>query len=166
MDYKLQNGDIVEIVTSKLANGPSKDWLKLVRTPQAKAKIRQWFKKERKEESVARGRENLEKEIRKQGYEPHELMANGPLEAVLERFSFSSAEDLLASVGYGGLTVNQVITRLKEEYRRLNPEAEDHVTMPDIKPQPKTSGVRHESKGKGVDNLLIRLSHCCNPCAW
>lgn len=163
LDYKLQNGDIVEIVTSKLANGPSKDWLKLVRTPQAKAKIRQWFKKERKEESVARGRENLEKEIRKQGYEPHELMANGPLEAVLERFSFSSAEDLLASVGYGGLTVNQVITRLKEEYRRLNPEAEDHVTMPDIKPQPKTSGVRHGVKVKGVDNLLIRLSHCCNP---
>lgn len=163
LDYKLQNGDIVDIVTSKLANGPSKDWLKLVRTPQAKAKIRQWFKKERKEESIARGRESVEKEIRKQGYEPHELLANGPLGAVLERFSFSSPEDLLASVGYGGLTVNQVVTRLKEEYRRLNPEVEAEMPVPDLKLQPQMPGVSHGVKVKGVDNLLIRLSHCCNP---
>jgi GTP pyrophosphokinase len=163
LDYKLQNGDIVEIVTSKLAAGPSRDWLKLVRTPQAKAKIRQWFKKERKEESVARGRETLEKEIRKLGYEPHELLADGPLEAVLERLSFSTTEDLLASVGYGGLSVNQVITRLREEYRRLNPEIEAQMAVPDLKPRPQTTDVSRGVKVKGVDNLLIRLSHCCNP---
>lgn len=163
LDYKLQNGDIVEIVTSKLAAGPSRDWLKLVRTPQAKAKIRQWFKKERKEESVARGRETLEKEIRKLGYEPHELLADGPLEAVLERLSFSTTEDLLASVGYGGLSVNQVITRLREEYRRLNPEIEAQMAVPDLNPRPQTTDVSRGVKVKGVDNLLIRLSHCCNP---
>jgi guanosine-3',5'-bis(diphosphate) 3'-pyrophosphohydrolase len=163
LDYKLQNGDIVEIVTSKLAAGPSRDWLKLVRTPQAKAKIRQWFKKERKEESVARGRETLEKEIRKLGYEPHELLADGPLEAVLERLSFSTTEDLLASVGYGGLSVNQVITRLREEYRRLNPEIEAQMAVPHLKPRPQTTDVSRGVKVKGVDNLLIRLSHCCNP---
>jgi guanosine-3',5'-bis(diphosphate) 3'-pyrophosphohydrolase len=163
LDYKLQNGDIVEVVTSKLANGPSRDWLKLVRTPQAKARIRQWFKKERREENITRGRENLEKEIRKQGYEPHELLTNGPLEAVLERFSLSNGEDLFTAVGYGGLTVNQVITRLKEEYRRLNPEAETLPALPDIKPRPQTSVGSHGVQVKGMDNLLVRLSHCCNP---
>ncbi|HHV06731.1 MAG TPA: bifunctional (p)ppGpp synthetase/guanosine-3',5'-bis(diphosphate) 3'-pyrophosphohydrolase [Firmicutes bacterium] len=163
LDYKLQNGDIVEVVTSKLANGPSKDWLKLVRTPQAKTKIRQWFKKERKEENIVRGRESLEKEIRKLGYEPHELLTNGPMETVLERFSFSTLEDLLASIGYGGLTVHQVVTRLKEEYRRLHPEKEAEMELPDLKPRPKSRSASHGIKVKGVDNLLVRLSHCCNP---
>ena len=163
LDYKLQNGDIVEIMTSKLAAGPSRDWLKLVRTPQAKAKIRRWFKKERKEESIARGREILEKAIRKLGFEPHDLMAEDPLEAVLERFSFTTADDLLASVGYGGLSVNQVITRLREEYRRLHPEAQPKTTMPDLKPRPHPADASRGVKVKGVDNLLVRLSHCCNP---
>ncbi|MGI6129073.1 MAG: RelA/SpoT family protein [bacterium] len=163
LDYKLQNGDIVEVVTSKLANGPSRDWLKLVRTPQAKSRIRQWFKKERREENMARGRENLEKEIRRQGYEPHELLTDGPLESVLQRFSLSTSEDLFTAIGYGGLTVNQVITRLKEEYRRLNPETETTVELPDIKPRPRTAGESHGVQVKGMDNLMLRLSHCCNP---
>jgi guanosine-3',5'-bis(diphosphate) 3'-pyrophosphohydrolase len=163
LDYKLQNGDIVEIVTSKLANGPSRDWLKLVRTPQAKSRIRQWFKKERREENITRGRDNLEKEIRKQGFEPHELLTNGPLEAVLERFSLTSSEDLFMAVGYGGLTVNQVVTRLKEEYLRLNPEKKAEPTLPDIMPRPQMTRASHGVKVKGMDNILVRLSHCCNP---
>ena len=163
LDYKLQNGDIVEIVTSKLAAGPSRDWLKLVRTPQAKAKIRRWFKRERKEESTARGREIIEKEIRKLGYEPHELLADNILEAVLKRFSFSTSEDLLASIGYGGLSVNQVITHLRQQYRRLHPEEAIEAEIPDLKPRQRSADTGRGVKVKGVDNLLIRLSHCCNP---
>jgi GTP pyrophosphokinase len=163
LDYKLQNGDIVEIITSKLANGPSQDWLKLVRTPQAKAKIRQWFKKERREESIARGKETLEKEIRKLGFEPHQLLGTGPLQAVLERLNFAAPEDLYAAVGYGGVNAHQVVLRLQEEYRRLNPPAAPEETIPEVPRRAKTGRGSHGIRVKGVDNLLVRLSHCCNP---
>ncbi|MDK2882336.1 MAG: diphosphokinase / guanosine-3,5-bis(diphosphate) 3-diphosphatase [Bacillota bacterium] len=163
LDYKLQNGDIVEIITSKLANGPSQDWLKLVRTPQAKAKIRQWFKKERREESIARGKETLEKEIRKLGFEPHQLLGAEPLQAVLERLNFATQEDLYAAVGYGGINAHQVVLRLQEEYRRLNPSAAPGEILPEVPRRAKTSRSSHGVRVKGVDNLLVRLSHCCNP---
>jgi GTP pyrophosphokinase len=163
LDYKLQNGDIVEVITSKLAAGPSQDWLKLVRTPQAKAKIRQWFKKERREESIARGKDTLEKEIRKLGLEPHQLLADRPLAAVLERFNFSSPEDLYAAVGYGGVNAHQAALRLQEEYRRLNPPQEAPAPLPEVRPRPAKGRPSHGIQVKGVDNLLVRLSHCCNP---
>jgi guanosine-3',5'-bis(diphosphate) 3'-pyrophosphohydrolase len=163
LDYKLQNGDIVEVITSKVANGPSRDWLKLVRTPQAKAKIRQWFKKERREESIARGKETLEKEIRKLEFEPHELLSGAPLQAVLERFGFNALDDLFAAVGYGGINSHQVVTRLQEEYRRVNPSYERKNDLPEIKPRLPKKHSSHGVRVKGVDDLLVRLSHCCNP---
>ncbi|HHY92900.1 MAG TPA: bifunctional (p)ppGpp synthetase/guanosine-3',5'-bis(diphosphate) 3'-pyrophosphohydrolase, partial [Firmicutes bacterium] len=163
LDYKLQNGDIVEVVTSKLATGPSQDWLKLVRTPQAKAKIRQWFKKERREESIIRGKDTLEKEIRKLGLEPHQLLSNTPLSSVLERFNFASPEDLFAAVGYGGINAHQVVLKLQEVYRHLNPPAEASGMLPEVKPHPAQGRPSHGIRVKGVDNLLVRLSHCCNP---
>ncbi len=167
LDYKLQNGDIVEIITSAVANGPSRDWLKIVKSSQAKNKIRQWFKKERREENIQKGKELLEKEVRRHGYASAQLLRSEWMEAIYKKFSLHSVDDVYSSLGYGGLTPNQVITKLKEEFRKTQKleEREDESIEHQIdKAQEKrkrysTTGV----KVKGVENILIRFSKCCNP---
>jgi len=167
LDYKLQNGDIVEIITSAVANGPSRDWLKIVRSSQAKNKIRQWFKKEKREENIQKGKELLEKEIRRNGYTSIQLLRPEWIEVIYKKFSLHSADDMYASLGYGGLTANQIITKLKEEFRKvqkLEEREEESIERQLEKSQERVK--KHNNNGvkvKGVENIMIRFSKCCNP---
>jgi GTP diphosphokinase / guanosine-3',5'-bis(diphosphate) 3'-diphosphatase len=163
LDYKLRTGDIVEVLTSKHSYGPSFDWIKVVKSSQAKSKIRQWFKREKRDENVAKGRELIEKEARKHGVEL-DLLTDKNLEEIGGKFNFAKIDDMLSAVGYGGFSAHQVITRLVEKVKKETPAAEA-ITLPEVKqPDPKKRkkgklGVRV----KGIDNLLIRFSRCCNP---
>ncbi len=167
LDYKLQNGDIVEIITSAAANGPSRDWLKIVKSSQAKNKIRQWFKKEKREENIQKGKELLEKEIRRHGYTTTQLLRQEWIEIISKKFSLHSVDDVYSSLGYGGLTSNQVITKLKEEFRKTQKldEREEEIVERQVE-KAQERAARHKNTGvrvKGVENILIRFSKCCNP---
>ncbi|AEG61476.1 RelA/SpoT family protein [Desulforamulus ruminis] len=164
LDYKLKNGNIIEIITSKASNGPSRDWLNIVKTSQAKNRIRQWFKKERRDENIARGRDALEREARKQGLEL-ELVRGEKFQEYAKRVNQSSVEDLYATIGDGQMIPSQIIAKLREEYRaekERRPLAEEMMKKAEAKAAEwgkPTQGIRV----KGIDNLLIRLPHCCNP---
>jgi GTP pyrophosphokinase len=167
LDYKLQNGDIVEVITSAVANGPSRDWLKIVKSSQAKNKIRQWFKKEKREENIQKGKELLEKEIRRHGYTSAQLLKQEWMENIYKKFSLHSVDDMYSSLGYGGMTANQVITKLKEEYRKTQKlEEREEESIERQVEKAKERKKKHYSTGvkvKGVENILIRFSKCCNP---
>ncbi len=161
LDYQLQTGDMVEVVTSKHGS-PSRDWLKLVKTSHAKNKIRTWFKKERREENVEKGREMLEREIRRINVEQRILLKHDLLEDVGKSFNILAVEDLYAAIGYGGVSVHQVISRMREEYSRKHKDEikEDHPEIKQTRPRKQDyTGVIIE----GVDNLLMRIARCCNP---
>ncbi len=118
LDYRLKSGDITEILTNKNSAGPSRGWLALAVTSGAKNRIRQWFKTKNREENLARGRDSLEKESRRQGFDAAELLRPEWLEVARRRYNLGTTDDLLATVGYGGLSTVQVISRLREEYRK------------------------------------------------
>jgi len=165
LDTKLQNGDIVEIITNKGSSGPSKDWLKIVQTSTARSRIRQWLKRERREENIERGEEMVRREIKHLGLSPQEVMIHQYMESVARRYNFSGPDDVLLAVGYGGLTAGQVAARLRDEYRNDHkpPEVElDIAALEETLPRRKEKdgpGVRV----KGIDNILVRLARCCNP---
>ena len=166
LDYKLQTGDIVEIITSANANGPSRDWLKIVKTNQAKNKIRQWFKKEKRDENIIKGKEMLDLEIKKQGHSKAHLMKAEWMEIAYKKFGLITVEDMYSAIGFGGLTANQIVNRLKEEYKKtLKPEeTEEEILENRIqKTARRPSSSSHGIYVKGVDNLLVRFSRCCNP---
>ena len=158
LETKLNTGDYVEIITSSAAKGPSRDWLRFVKTSQAKSKIKAFFKKELKEENIRKGKDMLEKEAKIRGYVLGNLMLPKWLDIIMQRYSISSVDDLYASVGYGGFTVNQILSKLIDFYKK-----EERARVP-----AKTTGaVRSMSSGsvivKGHDDLLVRISKCCNP---
>ncbi|MYL33350.1 RelA/SpoT family protein [Pontibacillus yanchengensis] len=169
LDYKLKTGDILEIMTSKHSYGPSKDWIKITQTSQAKNKIKQFFKKQRRDENIAKGKELVEKEIRSLEIEPKDVLTTDNLKKVSEKFNFNNEEDMYAAVGYQGITAAQIATRLTEKIRKKQPKKQDleqtlegvqnEIKAPSGPSKKKDSGV----KVKGVDNLLVRLSRCCNP---
>ncbi|WP_091738062.1 RelA/SpoT family protein [Marininema mesophilum] len=159
LDYQLKTGDIVEVLTSKHSYGPSRDWLKIVQSSQARNKIRNWFKKERREESIAKGQEMVEALLKKRDFDPSEVLSTERLKEVAAKFNFQDETDMYAAVGYGGISTTQVFNRLTEGLRS---EEVKPPVLPDVKSMPtrrRTGGV----KVKGVDNLLVRLSRCCNP---
>lgn len=160
--YVLQTGDIVEIITSNTSKGPSRDWLKLVKTSQARTKIKQFFRKERKEENIEKGKEQLYKEIRRQGLNPSELLKPQYYEKVLERYNFPELEDVMCAIGYGGITSNKVISRLKEEYKRHNKE-EPKLEIPEVPEIVKTYKSTEGIIVRDIPNCLLRISKCCNP---
>ena len=118
LEYKLKNGDIVEILTSANSPGPSRDWLKIVKSSSARNRIRQWFKKERREENLEKGKEIFEKGLKRQGYTTGEILRPEWIEKVLKKFGLHNMDDLYATLGYGGLSLNQVLGRFKEEMRK------------------------------------------------
>ncbi|SFJ00746.1 RelA/SpoT family protein [Thermoflavimicrobium dichotomicum] len=159
LDYKLNTGDIVEILTSKHSYGPSQDWLKIVKSSHAKNKIRSWFKKQQREESVTKGKEMIEALLKKHEYNVEEVLVPERIAEVTKKFNFQDEDDMYAAVGYGGISASQVVHRLTDGLKNEEP-----VVLPKVKTLPKkyprsNVGVRV----KGVDNLLIRLSRCCNP---
>jgi GTP diphosphokinase / guanosine-3',5'-bis(diphosphate) 3'-diphosphatase len=166
LDYTLKTGDIVEILTSKHSYGPSKDWLKLAQTSQAKNKIRAFFKKQQKDENVDKGRELVEKEIRSMGFETKEILSADNIKKVSEKFNFANEDDMYAAVGYNGITALQVANRLTEKWRKKR-DQEQVTTISDavseLKSFPNTKKRESGVRVSGIDNLLIRLSRCCNP---
>lgn len=161
LDHQLKTGDIVEILTSKHSYGPSRDWLKLVKSSQARNKIRNWFKKEQREESVAKGQEMVEAALKKQEYDPSILLNGERIKEVAANFNFPDEMDMYAAVGYGGISSAQVVNRLTEGLRS---EEEKPLVLPDVKSMPKRRrNLDYGVQVKGVDNLLVRLSRCCNP---
>ena len=165
LDYKLKNGNIVEVLTSS-NSGPSRDWLKIVKSNQAKSKIRQWFKKEDREFNTDRGKEILEKEVKRQGYKPSEILKEDWLKNIANKLSLNSSEDLYASLGYGSITLSQVMPKLKELFNK-HYKVEEEKIIPEYKaketPSRKPSSVTQGISIKGVDNIKVRFSKCCNP---
>ncbi|MHB1485691.1 MAG: RelA/SpoT family protein [Saccharofermentanales bacterium] len=124
LTYTLNNGDIVEILTSDKVHGPSRDWIKIVKSASARSKINQWFKKEMREENIARGREIFERETKKLGFTAGQLTKHEYLEPVLKRYTLQSTEDLYSAIGYGGISAGRIIPRLRDEYIKSISETE------------------------------------------
>jgi guanosine-3',5'-bis(diphosphate) 3'-pyrophosphohydrolase len=154
LNYRLQSGDIVEILTSKSSPGPSRDWLAFVQTSNARTKIRQWFKKERRDENILRGREMLEKEVRRSGGAAS--LRSESLREVAARFGLPDEEELFAALGNGDLSLLQVVQSLR------GPEAPPEVARPQP-PAERPPGAAHGIRIRGVDNVLMRFGRCCSP---
>lgn len=168
LDYQLKNGDIVEVMTSKHSYGPSQDWLKVTQTSQAKNKIKQFFKKQRRDENIAKGKELVAKEIKALSYEPKDVLTTENLQRVFEKFNFANEDDMYAAVGYQGITAALIATRLTDKLRKeKQKEQELSQTLEEVKAdvnQKKPARKRDSGvKVEGVDNVLVRLSKCCNP---
>lgn len=160
--YELRSGDTIEILTSPNQK-PSKDWLKLVKTSRAKAKIRQWFTAEEREKSITLGKEILEKELRKYNLQQAKLMKSGELAKVANEFSYQGVEDLIAAVGYGKVTANQVIGKIlpQEKLDQQKEELQEGRLKHLI--QKITHGPKDALLIKGIDNVMVRYARCCNP---
>ncbi len=192
LTYKLQNGDIVEILTSEKIHGPSMDWLKIVASSGARSKINQFFKKSMRSENIARGKELLEREIKKSDFTAQQLLKARIVEPVLQRFNYGSIDDLYAGLGHGAQTSGKIVPKLRDEYIKsldeeerfklgyrvtssgqvvYNPPTVQMVSETEIQPTapPKKSKPSKSGKNeygiivRGIDNCLIRLSKCCNP---
>lgn len=163
LDYKIRTGQIVEILTTKSSShGPSRDWLKIVRTNEARGKIRSWFKKERREENIEQGRADFEWEIRRAGLIPGEEIVQQLLKPVLQRNNCNTAEDLYAAIGYGGVQLTKIINQIKEDYTKLQRQHQSDGSVPITQERRKhksDSGVVVE----GLDNCLVKFAKCCNP---
>ena len=164
LDTELENGDIVEILTSKQSGGPSSDWLKIVQTSSARSRIRQWFRRERRDENLEMGKRLLREEITDLGLNPEEVMCEDYLSKVRHRFNFNSVDDLLVAVGYGGITAGQVASRLRELYREEHGGEKITIDKESLKDKlPQADDREPGVKVKGIDNVLVRLARCCNP---
>ncbi|HSH35808.1 bifunctional (p)ppGpp synthetase/guanosine-3',5'-bis(diphosphate) 3'-pyrophosphohydrolase [Schnuerera sp.] len=167
LDFKLKNGNIVEVLTSPSSNGPSRDWLKIVKSSQAKNKIRQWFKREEKDLNIIKGKDMLEKEVKRQGYKLTEVLKEDWLKNIANKLSLNTSDDLYAGIGYGSVTISQVMSRLKEFYRK-HYKVKDEKTLAESKIKDQSFAKRNKkfTQGisiKGVDNIKVRFSKCCNP---
>lgn len=157
--YTLKNGDIVSIITSSSVHGPSRDWLKIVRTSNARSKINQWFKREKRDENIVRGKDMFEKEIKKSGFSFEQLYDEEIINKELEKNHFSSMDDLFAAIGYGGIPATRLVSKLTNSYKQK---------LALLSPEEKVSTFSHKTSSNGVvvtgiDNCLVRLSRCCNP---
>ncbi|WP_027625919.1 RelA/SpoT family protein [Clostridium lundense] len=169
LDYHLKTGEIVEIITSPTAKGPNIDWLNVVKSNQAKSKIKSWFKKAKREENTSKGKELLEKEAKKQGYNFGEIAKGEILICVLKKYNFNSVEDLYASVGIGDLMSSNIVTKIREQYEKGNKaplSTQDIIN--NINNKNSKQNEKKKSKGpgvivKGLSNVLVRFSKCCNP---
>lgn len=159
LESKLSTGDYVEIITSNNSKGPSRDWLRFVSTSQAKTKIKSFFKKEMKDDNIKLGKSMLEDESKRRGYSLSQLMQQKWLDVVMRRYSISSLDDLYASIGYGGFTVNQILLKLIEFYKK---EVESKQS-PEKIIQHKVTEINQGVIVNGHEDLLVRLASCCHP---
>ena len=170
LDYKLKNGDIIEILTSPNSFGPSRDWVKLVATSKAKNKIKRFFKAQDRDENIIKGHEAVVRTLQDMGFVPKEFLTKSKMAEACERFNYQTEDDLFASVGYGEVSPTTLANRLTEEERRekqiekQKQQVQEMINQP-AKKEPEKMKVRHEGGIviEGVDNLLIRISRCCNP---
>lgn len=163
---KLKNGDIVEIITSENAKGPSMDWLKFIKSSSAKNKIQQWFKKEQREENIEKGKELIEKEIKRIGMASKELHKPELVQVALDRYKYNSIEDMYAAVGFGAITSGKIIARILEEYKKIHEDETIEEKLEQLSKEKKPIRGNSSNNGivvKGIDNCLVKLSKCCNP---
>lgn len=165
LEYKLKNGDILEILTSK-SSGPKRDWLNIVKTSHAKTKIRQWFKKEQRDDNILKGKENIEREAKKQGLEA-ELIKGDRLLEIGKKYNILSLDDLYAAIGDGQITAGSILSKIKMEEAKTEKKGllaeEVQALKTEVRPSAAWGKPTQGIRVKGIDNLLIRLSHCCNP---
>ena len=171
-DYHLRNGDVVEVMTSNSAHGPSRDWVKIARSSNARSKIRQWFKREKRDENIVNGRQSFESELKRTGVSLKELLADENVPNVLKKLSFNSVDDMYAAIGYGGVTALKVIGRLREDIQRIlhQHQADRQAEVPVAgQPEVMRPAVPQRSKGEhgiiveGLSNCLVKFSKCCSP---
>ena len=168
-DHVLQNGDIVEIRTSKSAPGPSRDWLNFVKSGSARTKIKQWYKKERREENILRGRSMLEDELKHMGVPVDEALSPDIIQPVMKRLSFNEEDDLYAAIGYGGITVVRVANRLRDEVKNAKPDHRSAIEKVNDAAERREQQAKRSGKAvhgilvEGLDNCLIKFSRCCTP---
>ena len=173
LNYRLQNGDVVEITTSKSAHGPSRDWLQIARSSNARSKIRQWFKREKRDENIINGRQSFESELKRvTGITLKELLSDEGVLTLLKKLSYNSVDDMYAAIGYGGITAQKIVGRLREDIQRIQqrkraermeeePVPEQPEIMRPVVPQRKSG-----EKGiivEGLNNCLVKFSKCCAP---
>ncbi len=161
----LKSGDIIEIMTSDTAKGPSRDWLKIVKSSSAKTKITQWFKKTEREANIEKGKEILDKEIKKIGMTHSDLFKPEWIQIALNRYNYNTVEDMYASIGFGGISPNKIITRLLEEYKKEHEEETIEEKIQELVTE-RVKPRKSASSGvivKGIDNCLVKFSRCCNP---
>lgn len=174
INYKLQNGEIVEVITSANSPGPSRDWLNIVQTPTARNRIRQWFKKERREENIERGTEILEKEFKRYNIPYKNPSIQKFLNQVAKKFNQPTLEDLIATIGYGGIATSQVMPKVRDFYNKEVNRQEKERRMQEKEDKIKKNFDEHEYAKKrkkkdngitvkGLDNILVRFAKCCNP---
>ncbi|WP_027108485.1 RelA/SpoT family protein [Lacticigenium naphthae] len=170
LNYKLKTGDIVEMLTSNNSFGPSRDWLNFVSTSKARNKIKRFFKTQDKDEYVIKGREMLEKQLESMGYSPKKVLTKEKLKDVSSRFNFHNEEDLYAAISYGEAKVLTVANRLTEKERQekekqANQQNDQTIELKNPPKESEKMKIRHEGGVviQGGDNLLVRLSRCCNP---
>lgn len=165
LDYILQNGDIVDIMTSSAVRGPSRDWLKLCKTSGARSKINQWLKRECRDENIQHGKELIDRELRRVNLSHSQLFRTEWVDMLCKKYSFSSLDDIYAAVGYGGLTVNKVVGKLREEYRQAmkKEKPETEIVQSEQTPQKKKKTASNGVIVEGIEGCLVRFSRCCNP---
>ena len=162
----LKSGDIVEIITSDNSQGPSRDWLKFVKSTGAKNKIKAWFKKTLKEENIEKGKELIEKEIKRLGFHHDDIFKNQYIDPMLEKYKYKNLEEMYAAVGFGANSPVKVIARVLQEYRKEHEEINIEETIKELSKGVREKRVKPSNSGvvvKGIDNCLVKLSKCCNP---
>ena len=167
IEYEIQNGDRIEIITSQNSKGPSRDWLKLVKSTQAKNKINQWFKKELKEDNILKGKEMLAQYAKSKGYKISTYTKSQYLEAVMRKYGFRDWDSVLAAIGHGGLKEGQVFNKLMEAYEKENKKK---ITDEEVlEAAPENQDKLHIAKAKGgivvrgIHDVAVRFSKCCSP---
>lgn len=161
----LNSGDIVEIITSENSKGPSRDWLKFVKSSGAKNKIKSWFKKAQKTENIEKGKELIEKELKRIGFTHSDLFKTEYIEPMLEKYKYKTIEEMYAAVGFGANSSVKVIARMLQEYRKEHQEEDIEQKLEELK-KAKQRKIKPSNSGiivKGIDNCLVKLSKCCNP---
>jgi len=162
---QIKSGDIVEILTSEQSKGPSRDWLKFIKSTSAKNKILQWFKRNEREENIAKGKEAVEREIKRIGMSHAELFKPEFIQVAMDRYKFATLEDMYASIGFGAISQGKVIARMLEEYRKEHQEENVEKKIEElVKEKARNQNVSSEGiEVKGIENCLVKLSKCCNP---
>ena len=176
LDYEIKNGEIVDILTSPSSAGPSRDWLDMVKTRRARNKIRQFFRAHYREQNIEQGKQMIENELREAGYDPFELMTEKKAADVAQAMHYSTADDMYAAIGFGDLAPVGVRNRFTADIRQKEEDDrqaaaqralfEEHKTLEKPDERTKQKQAKASSEGvvvEGVDNLLVRLSHCCDP---
>ncbi len=158
----LQNGDVVEIITSNTSRGPSRDWLNMVKSSAARNKIRQWFKRERREENIINGRAAFEAEMRRQSVSLNAMSDERVTSHLFKSLSASSMDDIYASIGYGGLSAQKTVNKIRDELRVVERAAKERGEKP-LWTAPRSTNAIHGIIVEGIDNVLVKFSHCCMP---